>query len=248
MKSLFPAFQKLLLACAGLSAGYGLLLTAYAANWPRAELRSSFDETLREEVPLSGTVLVGVAVPAAANSYANNESPPILVFVPSSIDTTDLCVTVRSRDGRYRAQNRYKLTPDAQGVFVQLEFPTQYPKLLQTFRKDDVAVLAASGSCNNRKPKQFLPAAWGEPAENATHTLELSVNGGRKKVTAEIVGTNMAPQKCRRIREAHRKAFDTTCALAISPELGPDIEVKLTEYRLGANPVGWSTHRIGIGP
>lgn len=237
-----------------LFAGVAAVLTHVAAfavdaqDWPKAPLRSGFQENLREEVPLSGSLLVGATVSAGGGPSARNTAPPIFVFVPASAPGSDACVTVRSRDGRYRAENRYELPPNSGGSFAQLDFPSDHPKLLRTYGREDVTVLARPGPCESPNADRYLPASWGEPPQGTINSLILAVNGGRKKVTAEILDTDIGPVKCRRIGETHTKAFDTLCELDIPGHIGPDVEVKLTEYRIGSIPLGLSTHRIRIRP
>lgn len=238
--------RKISFAFLALLFGYVIVDVARALDWQVASLRSEFHEDLREEVPLSGSLLAGVGLPVRGRSFAKPQLPPLMLFVPASITTLDACVTVRSRDGRYRAANTYQLPAAAKGRFAQLNFPTKHSGLLSKFREEDVTLIAFSGSCEDGETETILPGTWGEPAQPLFNSILIYVNAGRKRVTGEIISSGFGPKECRRLEKVHTKVFDTICTLTLPDSYGDEIAVKLIEYRLGNEEISSSIFRIKI--
>ncbi len=238
-RSISVAFSSLMLS-------YAVVDAARALDWPVASLRSEFHEEVREEVPLSGSLLAGVGLPVRGRSFARPQLPPLMVFVPTSITTVEACVTVRSRDGRYRAANTYELPAAAKGRFAQLSFPTTHSELLGKFMEEDVTLIVYSGSCENGRTEIILPGSWGEPAQPQLDKLLIYVNAGRKRITGEIISTGYGQKECRRLDKVHTKVFDTICTLTLPDFHGDEIAVKLIEYRLGDEEISSSVFRIKV--
>jgi hypothetical protein len=190
--------------------------------------------------------LAGVGVPVRRASFASLRVPPVVIFVPKALTVANACVIVRSRDGRYRAANTYELPEEAKGTFVKLPFPTRYSDVLRLLLDGDVAALGTSGNCKDGKTNLVLPVSWGEPQKEDISALLLFVNGGRKRVMAETVGTDAAQGRCKRINKDHVEVFDTVCSLTVFNKGDDKVQIKLTEYRLGNELVSSYIYRIAV--
>lgn len=220
--------------------------STFASDWPLAQLISQFQEELREKIPLSGGGLAGLSLPVRPRSFARRQLPSLIVSVPKSLGTLEACVTVRSRDGRYRAKNSYHFPASARGTFAEMPFPTKYEQLLGTYKADEIAVLSTSQSCEYDHVGLILPSAWGDPEHYAINTLILYANSGRKNVKCILVSDFYSEAKCQSLHHDHMIVFDTVCKLAIPTNENENITIKIIEYRLGDEVISTSLHRIGL--
>lgn len=218
----------------------------FASDWPLAQLISQFQEELREKIPLSGGVLAGLGLPVRPRSFARRQLPSLIVSVPRSLDTLEACVTVRSRDGRYRAKNSYQFPASARGGFAEMPFPTNYEQLLSTYKADEIAVLSTSHSCEYDHEGLILPSAWGDPEHSTINTLILYANSGRKNVKCILASDFYSEATCQRLHHDHMMVFDTVCKLAIPTNEDDNITIKIIEYRLENEVISTSLHRIGL--
>lgn len=197
-----------------------------AASADSALLLDNFNERVTKEVPVSGRLLVGVAL--VGNAHGTEALSPRLLWPGKPFDSRDqgLCVTYASRDGQYFGEGEIpasKLQSLKGSARIQGSHGPEAIKYLKglTDINRDLAILAVRGDCRI--------------GSNATNTTQIQVldrrespsGGGVLKVALNSLGLTVTVDalvegqrqtvNCEKLEGAQRnKAFNMTCDLAVA--------------------------------
>ncbi|MDE3271390.1 hypothetical protein [Pseudoalteromonas sp. G4] len=193
---------------------YALILGLFIFNQPllaNNELKirlakDTFYEEFNADVPVSGRVITGVL------AQSNKDLTQLNIMLPS-VESDSICLKAQSIDGTYYSSNEYKLlTKNIEGP-VYPDYPTKYKDQLSKLDRNNLALLAFPGDCSNNKPDTIFLSAVGEVSK--AQTISILVNSGRSNVFINLKN-NLAKhktQKCQRIEQGKRTAYDTICNL-----------------------------------
>lgn len=191
-----------------------LFVLAYAgtsvASTPavvRAAPFPPFQETVQEEVAVSGTVVVGVALSGAHSGDAVLSG----LRVPRVDD--EVCVLVRSRDGVYFARNGFGLADaDRAQPARRMQFNLDASKqkaLLRQVGDGDLAVAVHPGSCESRPATWLLASPDGAAVDAAVEILVNSFDA------TDVFMVDAAGQEtdCQPYLEGRRSIYDYRCRI-----------------------------------
>lgn len=193
---------------------------------PQPILREEFVEA----VSISGEALRGVQLLAAPGAL---QLDAITVY---SVKPSDrhLCVSILSRDGRYRAELETEVRVATPGAVV-VPFRSRYARFLSQLSGNDVALLArvsdrrTGASCEG----EVAPAAFGPSDPQAPLAFFVNSTISQVRARLELDGSaSSVPAECNRL-DGVTIAFDTLCVLP--PELGCGDGVAVVLRRRGAN-------------
>ena len=203
--------------------------------------KEGLKESYTDDVPVSGRVVAGVMLMGIA-------SPGNMAIYPSGVSVgSRLCVQVTSRDGRYWAENNFRLTKraaeDEQPKIIEparlqydteyddekpkinepvrLQYDTEYEDELKGFKLDELAILSYTHDCGQSRENSYFPAIRnGYSGEK--NRLRIYINSGRAdsyvRVENSIEGNNKS-RMCRRFTEGRRTGYDTVCEIPLSSDL-----------------------------
>lgn len=190
----------------------------------RGVLAAPFQESVQEEVKVSGSVIVGIAATDVLSGTALMSG----FLVP--YQSTKLCLTVRSRDGVYFSRNAFNIsavTPvPVSGILLSLE-GTRQQKLLDKYSADDVAVSATDGDCSGDRGTWLVPNLQSQ----AIATVDVLVNGFG--ATAVFYATSLGQRgDCIEFQQGRRTSYDFRCRIerAHLPDGVAQIEIERERY------------------
>lgn len=170
-------------------------------------------ESYSEEVKVGGRVLVGAMVVQA-------EGPPgkqLVLLVPTT-GRAPVCVQAVSIDGRYYAEGTIAAAAlPTQPGRVELEYQTQYDRVLRDLPPLQLAILAFAGDCTGGS--ETLPRVFavyrGAPPDPLAR-VNLLINSERLDTAVRYANgaKEEVYSRCRRIEEGRRTSFDTICVLS----------------------------------
>lgn len=166
----------------------------------------SFDESIRPEVSVSGSVIVGVA---AASALSGEALDAALVNLPAELDTSELCLNVVSRDGIYYSRSIYELPAGAGGRAVRLPYKAG-PRgdMPRSYGDTELALSAKLGSCDDIREQFLIVSA---PGGSGAQPVRVYVNSfGATDVFLAGAG-GAALGDCTYIKEGRRTTFDFWC-------------------------------------
>lgn len=213
---------------------YGILVallvfsssTALAAPTITAQLKDRFHEVLRDDVVVSGSVIVGVANASVLDGTALRT----LAISPGLAPGAEICLAVTTRDGVYTALNSF-VVPEATrpGQPVALPYDkSQYLARLGVYADTEVAIMASAGPCSVVAGKNYLVHRYGTARIN---TIRLFVNSfGATDVYASTSGP---ATDCTPITEGRRTTFDFICELALRQEDKGEFKATVQRERFG---------------
>lgn len=197
---------------------------AQGAVLPLAGGPSAFREMLLDTAPsamrgaLVGVSIVGVRIDAPAREF---DPKAVRVMLGDGDNGRDfLCVRYISRDGRYSAQARYKLSAGMNPV-VQLETRTAYGSQLKGYGFNDMAIMASSATTCDKPKEGSLFAVV--PSEAAGAELVVMIAGEDARVRAQLGQNNKAVTAavvCSPAAGAVRVGFTQECRIPLPPTLG----------------------------
>ncbi len=189
-----------------------LLLVALgggAYGQPVAELTAdpgSFMESYDSAVPVSGSTVVGVRLGEADGTVAVRDTQ--LALLP----TDEICVRSVTRDGRFSANNIYKLSSPASNRDRARLSPVtlSYAHELSAYKKDDFAVAAFTAQGGSCQPSEaiYLPEL-ANPQRPWQHLTILINSGARYSVL--IVDKSQQKVLCQRIAQGPLIVYDQKC-------------------------------------
>ncbi|KAA0911504.1 hypothetical protein [Pusillimonas sp. ANT_WB101] len=194
---------------------------AIAAPPKMATLKGVFNETISQDVVVSGAVIVGVS----DNSVIDGKALGSLAIISEANSAaSEVCLSVLTRDGVYMASNQYVFPPDTQpGDIVLLPYKKslQLP-FLAKYANLEVAVQAANGSCDAPTGNTYV-VHRSDSAEQ--HQLRLYINSfNATDVYASFSDQNAVD--CVPV-EGRRTSFDYVCNVDVPAALKGAAEVTI---------------------
>jgi len=120
-------------------------------------------EVWQNSIPASTGVKVGIV---DANLIENINPKTVYVNLPEK-PTSDLCIEISSKDGRYKAQRLIPKEKLIKGI-NPIPWPTRYIDKLSGFSSDEITILARlSQSCDD-DPEYMVASSW-SPNFNSKH-------------------------------------------------------------------------------
>ena len=245
------ALVLLVLAVMGLASQQ---VMSQVATLPLADA-DSFREVMLDKSPTTRGILVGASIVGIRLDGPPRRFDPkdVRVALGNAVASEMLCVKFISRDGRYSALGRYKLTTSTPPDPV-LEVKSAYEKQLAGYKTTDMAILAQTAkSCDASKNANLFAVDLGT---SQTGEIIVQLNAGDARVRAQL-GQNSAAVSdsvvCAPLAEDVRTGFTQDCRLRPRGVWRPglyqlsigetastgEISVKtvaLTLYRSGSSP------------
>lgn len=170
-----------------------------------------FHEEYTKEAPVSGRVIAGIGLSGSALSSH------IALQPPDFASGNTVCVRVMSRDGLYWSKNTFELPSAIDTNPIPLEYPSKYINVIQTYKPDDLAVLAYIGDCKitDNGPLIISTRFSGVDTPNK---LQIYINSARSDTSAIIANQSSGPftTRCSQILEGRRTGYDTICTIDLS--------------------------------
>jgi hypothetical protein len=169
-----------------------------------------FKEHYSSDVPISGKVLVGILIESSNKNSG--------FFVRSNLVNTLFCFRVMSIDGTYASENEYVLNAKAidaseQGL-VEVEYPTQFQKILNDFEDYELALLATEGECDSSGNVHYF--ATKDQVQN-NDKIRFLISSARSQVFMRLKSKEHSLRpSCTRIEEGKRTAYDTICEISLT--------------------------------
>ena len=198
-----------------------LFLTACLANLPAVVLAASplapvgqYNEAYVEEVPVSGAnFLLGYQYTGSA--LPERFEPQI--FVPVDFKGDTVCFSVRTSDGRYKAQNDF-VVPAGQSGWSSLDVDgSAYKEIVAALvNQPNLAVMAFAGRCE--QPAIDAPILPVRLSTSADQTLEVRATSlGWKSLIAGLqVGSGpFQTMECGKVPGLKNPAYDYSCSLPV---------------------------------
>jgi hypothetical protein len=233
------AFSRLVLIAAALCPGFSpVSVWAEDKVLPLTD-DSAFKETFYDMPPtaergiLVGASIAGLRVDGPPRNFDPAAIHLLIGDKPDPKET--LCVKILSRDGRYSAQARYRVTAEG-GPAPLIEFKTRYAKELKAYSASDMAISAqAAKSCTDMKSSRLLAADMGSASSDKKLVVQLSA--GDARVRAQL-GQDMKPLGpaivCEPPASGARIGFTAECRLPLPETL------KAGNYQLSIGETGSS--------
>ena len=172
--------------------------------------QGSFKESYDSAVPVSGSAIVGVRLGEADGNVVVRDTQLALH------KAADVCVRVVTRDGRFSANNIYKLpTPLPDVNRVRLSPVTlNYVQALSSYKKDDLAVSAFPAQDGACLPSEvaFIPQL-ANPQRPWPYLTILINSGGRHCLL--LVQNKQQKVRCQPISQGSRIAYDQRCQVPV---------------------------------
>lgn len=222
-------------------AGAGLLGAAagVGAQPVSATLVAPFQESVQEEVKVSGTVIVGVASTGVLDGAVLMRG----FVVPG--ESSSVCLTVRSRDGVYFSRNEFEVPggvpAGATGIVLSLD-RTKHQTLLTGYHDDDVAVAATSGACGSGDETWLVPRT----VDGMSETVDVLVNGFG--ATAVFYATASGGSgDCTEFVDGRRTSYDFRCRVPRGQLDGGKQKIRIERERYG-RPLPGVSFDVALAP
>ena len=140
--------------------------------------------------------------------------------------TSQLCLALVTRDGRYQGRMEFSLPPDADD-FIELTYPTQFRQQLLEANEPYLAVLAGLSADCDADETVYIPTAWKRP--DALSEIQLIINAGNLDayVVVPVFDGGARRFECERVATSPTIAFNRICTI----ELAEDLNLMGTEIR-----------------
>jgi hypothetical protein len=217
------------------------LSNAAAQSPPDILPLENFSDRFSKDVPISGRMLVGVAVIPPESSMPRGIPIPTVLWPEAKLNAHNdsLCLTFASRDGQYYGEGQIgadKLGKRTRPFQARVIPNPEAKKALDTHSADDIAVLATSGNCrigaSSEKGIVYV-VQYGPDLDKPSHYgLSMLINSMAYTITAEIAGEGWKDQAvCNPLPEGQRnKAFNTLCKVTV-PATGKQADLRITRRR-----------------
>ncbi|WP_231889419.1 hypothetical protein PJ900_02530 (plasmid) [Tistrella mobilis] len=187
---------------------------AMAQNEPALELgQNGFREIVRPSALISGTVVTGVQVYAAAQDDISMRG-----FVPRRWAGESICASVLTINGLYEATATYRIPADWPGGIAQLPFPTVHADVLLGAGSDGLSIRLSRNACGAELGRDMSFAIWNGGGGDR---LTVLLNSFRADAVYLYVAGRETPLRCRAIDLPARSAFDAACDLPVGGLAGP---------------------------
>jgi len=200
------------------------------------------DESLEPTRPVSGSLLIGVALHAERTGPA----PLLGVYLSAAWSQEPFCVWLRSRDGRYRAHQRFKVRPEFRDRFTGVGSFTKIPlaasehgRYLEGLAIGDIAPLVVRGDCRptNVEELEATAAFWKLGLESAVRPEAVSLYLNSLGADEAYVITDGGKDfDCTPLKRTDAFEFDHECRIpfsALDPDQGP-LSVEINRIKDGA--------------
>jgi hypothetical protein len=163
-----------------------------------------------DRVPVGAEFNVGIM----ALNPSNINAKGFFVNVPKIHDKM-LCVSINSKDGRYKANLEYDITNlNVEGIY-EFELPTIYKQKLAGYKENEVAIIVKSSLSCNMSIGDFYIACWKDFDNNEYSTIYL--NSESTIVLAMIDKNNKREDiKCKKIIDTSYVSYNCECEVATS--------------------------------
>jgi len=229
---------------------FGLVTSLAAQSTAKLVSKPPLDELLATS-NVSAPLIAGVML--SAPQAPKPQSGPWLALVGTGeAGQSRVCVTVKSLDGRYRAEDvEYELPAPAAGpVVLPFESVIRHADFVGGLSPDSVAVLARPGACQPANTELAVPVIWREPAPaSAARRLRIAYMSGGRDATVSWAATadekpTVDPTPCRKLTGT---TFDTWCELTLPPNAPRRIVVTIQSYRQTGRPLEPTRLTVAIG-
>lgn len=203
-----------------------------------------FQESVQQEVSVSGTLVVGFS---ADTLTAGRDVQSIGVRVPTELSGQRVCLSVQTRDGTYVARNTYKL-PAASSEPARLPYgKSNHIPLLKSYEDGWIAYALTPGDCPGEEQRLLIPINVRTPAE-PPHGIHLMVNGlGATDVSYSIENTER--RFCDPITDGRTTVFDFRCEIEHPDSLATTGgTITLHRERFGRELAESTVTIVGSGP
>ena len=182
-----------------------------------------FEEALNPQVNVSGATRGGVLVSALERPESLET---LTVRMPPETKTSQLCLALVTRDGRYQGRMEFSLPPDSDD-FIELTYPTQFRQQLLEANEPYLAVLAGLSADCDADETVYIPTAWKRP--DALSEIQLIINAGNLDayVVVPVFDGGARRFECERVATSPTIAFNRICTI----ELAEDLNLMGTEIR-----------------
>lgn len=173
---------------------------------------SNLDETLVESVNVSGHSESGVMY---HNQGGNARLDQLFIGI-KNLDKTKLCVDIFSIDGKYKGRFQYVLKNTDVGL-TGFNISSQHLDYLNTYKAEQLVVLAQQkNNCDNEE-KNYVPASWGRPMSPEL-AVYLNVGGDDIDTKVSLYKKEKGKNKvrCAPLKYSNRVAYDTKCVFELS--------------------------------
>lgn len=185
---------------------------------------SPFKESYSAVTPVGGRVVVG-AMLIGEKATPSELSPA--VHYRQRLAEPQLCVSIISRDGRYRADNTYRAGAAPPSGQAALQFPTSYGDTLKAMGEGELALLSeVKANCSSPGRGAIVLSSL-KPGKG--NRLFIFINSGGATVTAGLlVGSEEHALSCEPTKQDGATAFDTKCHLALDGVAGSNLKIRVT--------------------
>ena len=187
---------------------------------------NELSESYTEEVKVSGEVRAGLMISAASTKVR----PDSLYIDLGDGSYENICVIMRSIDGKYESRFSKQLSKDLSGL-TQFILESEYQNIFSNYSPDTIAILVNTSSKCKGKLVGALPAVWGKPADNS---LKVFLNSGLYQTKLKLYKPDGTKEKipCTQIENDKKVAYDTQCQI-ISPEIYDLTKTKILRKNFG---------------
>ena len=200
-----------------------LLLLSSAAGAQELQSRGPLQETYRDKVPVGGATLVGAIALSEGQAVAHER---LRVLLPLT-GQYDLCVELRSRDGRYLGSTEFVAGNKPTGLY-RLPWDTGHAAALKNYDVRDLAVRAElKTTCSPaEKANSLVVAAWGDIAAEQDVLFLLNVGA----VDQIGLGTTDGSihSSCEQFDSGHSVAYNTACKIRL--QRGQTYQMRLVTW------------------
>ena len=187
-------------------------------------ISGTFNEELREQVPISGAPIIGVT----SGELPQEDIEFLSIFHPHVRgESVTICLTAASQDGRYRSANNYRLPNIQSRRLISLPYPTAHSDFLKS---EHMTALARLGHCHSKQITQ-ASVVFLDSTPRPGSEVSVAVNGGGNSVYVTEVGDQNLEQRCKRTNSPRPIAYDSVCPVYASNADRGIVRIRLEERR-----------------
>ena len=214
---------------------------AFGQTYPDEQALENEWEQWQDKVPVSGSVSVGLMLDQANDAF----DPSSFYIVIPDTETTNICVELSSKDGRYSANINYDIS-DLESGIQQFILPTKYKSELAAYSADEVVILATlSASCDG-KPDTYLVSGWLQMSSlkrisvyvnSIVPTTLVVVNNDESAVSFSCETLELPKVAYNKKCTIPLEVYNTATSLVIKERVRRGIRVNFNESEMPVKPV-----------